>query len=96
VTAILALPWALNIISDILIGDLAEYINKQRLIIFGLMLLAIIGIIYYLAESVWVIIFGLVLYGFAVDLYWIPTNSYLMGISPKKQDSEYYAIFDSL
>ena len=96
VAAILALPWALNILSDVLIGDLAEYINKRRLIIFGLILLAIVGIIYYLAQSVWVLVFGLVLYGFAVDLYWIPTNSYLIGISPKKQDSEYYAIFDSL
>jgi MFS transporter, DHA1 family, multidrug resistance protein len=92
---ILSIPWFLNIFNDIFIGNLSKKTSKKRLIILSITMLFSVGIIYYVSSSLLAVIIGLLIYGFACDLYIIPTYAQLIQVSPKKNDSESFAIFDS-
>ncbi|MFH1211482.1 MAG: MFS transporter [Candidatus Woesearchaeota archaeon] len=92
---ILAIPFFVNIFNDIAIGNLASRVNKKTLILSALALLAVVGIAYFVSDSIIPVIIGLIVYGFAADLYFIPAYSAVAAISPRKEDAEYDAIFNS-
>lgn len=92
---ILSVPWVIMIFGDILIGRLSQKVCKKTLILVGMLILSLVGIVYFISNSPLVIMIGLLLYGIGVDLYFIPAYASLMIWSPKEKDSEMDAVYNS-
>lgn len=93
---ILAMPSIVSLIFDIPLGRFSDKTGRKKLVFAGLILLALLGLMLpQLATLPEFILFALVL-GFADLLIIVPARAYVMEISPEKERSSYFGIFEAL
>ncbi len=90
---LLALPSLIDLFLDIPIGDLSDKLGRRKVMLFGLGILIVLGILLQHVTTIILLAIFLLLWGFAYQLFNIPSTAYVMDISPKGKFSEYFGAY---
>ncbi|MFH1055448.1 MAG: MFS transporter [Candidatus Altiarchaeota archaeon] len=89
---LLAVPSLVAAFFDLPVGDLTDRVGERRVLSFGLIALAFLGLgIVFLGNAIGLAFF-LVLLGAFYPMIYVPIMSYVMGISPNRKSSEYLGV----
>ncbi len=92
---IFSLPWIIDFFADFFIGFLTDRVNKKILILLAIGLFIISVLLFYFFQTFTVFIIAILIYGFAADLFYIPSLSYVLNKAPKSQGSTYTGVYFS-
>ncbi len=95
VGVIYALPKFVALFVDLSISSLFRTFQKKFIILFAFLLFIIVGFTFFLVDGFLGVILGLLLYGLASDLYYVPLYAKMMASSKRSEDSHDNAIFKS-
>jgi len=93
---LLALPAIVALFIDIPIGALADKLGKKKLVISALVLLCILGLSLRSITLSRTLTMFLIAWAIGYQLLIIPAASYVMQISPRREEAEYFGFYDAL
>jgi len=96
VGVLLAIPAATALVVDIPLGDLTDKVGVRRVLLFGILGLTVAGFLFRAVSTTTSLILFLILFGLLYQLFYIPTETYVMDKSPKVARSEYLGGYTSM
>jgi len=92
---LIAIPSAISMFLDIPAGGLSDRIGRKKLLLTGLMVMAILGLLLPSVDSLIKFMVFMLFFGFANLSIAVPIRAYVMDIAPQGKTSEYFGIFEA-
>lgn len=93
---LVAVPYAVSLLLDIPIGVLSDYLGRKKIFAFGLVLMALLGVVLPHISSVQDFVLFMIAFGAANQFIFVSGRAFLMDISPQGKTSEYFGLFEAV